>query len=111
MQARDQQSWRIEVRSKAKNFDFKLKAETEPNWKIQRLSFILKLRSFFLRVNSESADSIPSQTRRTLMPKFLRTGAKTCSRWTKKSANRQKPEAKLALNRFQHYAKEVNNYD
>ncbi|PON92754.1 hypothetical protein TorRG33x02_113520 [Trema orientale] len=112
MQAEDQQSWRIEVRAKAKNFDFKLRAANiKP---IHRLSVLLKLPRFFLTVNSESADSVsPSQTRGALLPRFLRIAAKIRSRWAKnrpiaakKPSNCRKPEAKFARNRLQKYAKE-----
>lgn len=104
MQEEDNRSWRIEVRAKAKNFNFKFKAtKTEPNWKTHRLSLLLKLRRFFLRVNSDSTDS---KTRRpTLIPKFLRISTKPRS----KSTNNRKPKSKFGLERIQQYAKEARH--
>ncbi|XP_062096376.1 uncharacterized protein LOC133802135 [Humulus lupulus] len=101
MQAEDQRSWRIEVRAKSRNFNFKFKAaKIEPNWKIHRFSLLLKLRRFFLRVNSDSTDL--KTRRRTLIPKFLRIATKSRS----KSSNSRQPEPEFGLKRFQQYAKE-----
>ncbi|KAM6550416.1 hypothetical protein CsatB_000224 [Cannabis sativa] len=101
-----QRSWRIEVRAKAKNFNFKFKAKKiEPNWKIHRLSLLLKIRSFFIRVNSVSTDST-TRSRPTLIPKFLRIATKARS---KPSINR-KPETRFGLKRIQHCCYVVINY-
>ncbi|EXC23826.1 hypothetical protein L484_006088 [Morus notabilis] len=102
------QSWRIEVRAKARNFNFKFNAtKLSPTWKFHRLSLLLKLHSFFLGLNSHSSPSIPTQPQQqTLKSKLRGILSKIRSKTTKKWPNRRKSKTNSALNRLRKYTKE-----
>ncbi|OVA17281.1 hypothetical protein BVC80_1837g79 [Macleaya cordata] len=70
------QPWRISVRAKAKNFDFKFSAsKILPSWGFYgtRFSVLIKLQRFFLKVKSETGDSAQRRRRSsgTFKSKFL----------------------------------------
>ena len=112
MQAENEQkqSWQIEVRAKAKSFDFKLKATKDsPNWKLSRIYVLLKIHKlFFFLVNSESGPSNSSKSERTLKSKFPRIADKVRSIIVKNPQNRAKADAKKYQDQLQLCAKEVN---
>ncbi|KAL5550607.1 hypothetical protein UlMin_000783 [Ulmus minor] len=105
MQEEDQQSWKIQVHAKASNFNLKLKAS---NLKIHRLTLLLKLRKFFLRLDAQSSPPIPSQQqRRTLISKFLRIFMKSKSIPPKISSSRRNSDSKFHLDRLKQYARDA----
>lgn len=113
MQAENQQSWKINIQAKAKNFDFRLKVtNVSLTWKNHRLSALLKLRRFLLTVHSESSTaSNGGQQQRKLTSKFLKKiffkRTKNQPIAAKESSNRRHPEAKFSSNRLKQFAFEV----
>lgn len=76
MQAEKQQSWKIYVHAKAKNFHFKLKVRATnivPTWEFHQCSIVLKLGKCLLKLKSNNGTAlIPSQQQpKTLKSKFL----------------------------------------
>ncbi|KAF8402491.1 hypothetical protein HHK36_010576 [Tetracentron sinense] len=76
----EHQPWRISVHAKAKNFNMKFRAsKVLPNWRSceTRLSILLMLRGFVLKVKSETGDSARKR-RGTFKSKVLRIIEKLC---------------------------------
>lgn len=76
MQAEKQQSWKIYIHAKAKNFHFKLRVKATnivPTWEFHQCSIVLKLGKYLLKLKSNYGTSlIPSQKQpKTLKSKFL----------------------------------------
>ncbi|XP_059428728.1 uncharacterized protein LOC132162513 [Corylus avellana] len=76
MQAEKQQSWKIYIHAKAKNFHFKLKVRATnivPTWEFHRCSVVLKLGKCLLKLKSNCETAlIPSKKQpKTLKSKFL----------------------------------------
>jgi hypothetical protein len=65
MQAEKQQSWKIYIHAKAKNFHFKLKVRATnivPTWELHRCSVVLKLGKYLLKLKSNHGTAlIPTQ--------------------------------------------------
>ncbi|TQD78328.1 hypothetical protein C1H46_036133 [Malus baccata] len=120
MQAEEQQAFKINVQAKCKNFDFKFKStQIVPAWKLHRISISLKLRKFFLRVNSESTvhqtkknpEFVASISRRQHHPHQQKQSLKSkLSIFKKLSIHRSKkprcPEAESTVNRLKQFAYE-----
>ncbi|KAJ4704244.1 Polyketide synthase [Melia azedarach] len=104
MQAAKQESWKIRVYAKSKNFNFRLKATKIPvtrNWKFHRFSFFLKLPGFLLLLKSDSAASFARPRRQSLKSRFLRAVEKFRPRLAKKHAVTAKETAPIMNSFFQ----------
>ncbi|XP_062165660.1 uncharacterized protein LOC133872228 [Alnus glutinosa] len=76
MQAEKEQSWKIYIHAKAKNFHFKLRVKATnivPTWEFHQCSIVLKLGKYLLKLKSNYGTAlIPSQKQpKTLKSKFL----------------------------------------
>lgn len=96
-----QQTWKITVQAKAKNFNLKFKStQIVPTWKFHRVSVLIKLRKIFLKVklNSETTASVSRQRKATLKSKLLRIFKKIGIPRTKKrdlTVHNPEPESPL----------------
>lgn len=102
-----QQQWRVNLHARSRNFSVALTATTPiPTWRPRvghhRLSILLRLWSFVLRVRSDCGGRPPSQRRRFLGSRFLRALERIRGSRAKKEAvaTREADKAEIGIVRL-----------